>query len=170
MKHVQGMRRAIRFVKPLVPDRPADSKTAYHREVYFKGAYVLHSLRWILGEETVFEFLKDIVQSDVFSYENQWTTDDFLKELSDYTHYDLSDIMQVYLYKTEPIEVVLRAWPEDMYSLRWENISDTLPLEVELDGERHTLELGERAIFFTASSKPQIDPDSWYLLRVSEDE
>ena len=170
MKHVQKVKRSIPFIKPLVPERPADSKTAYHREVYFKGAYVLHSLRWILGEEIFFDLLLDIAKSNVYSYENQWTTDDFLKKLSEYTHYDLSDIMEVYLYKTEPIKLVLRAWPEDMYSIRWENISGPLPLEVELDGERHTLELGERAIFFTASSRPEIDPDSWYLLQVSEEE
>jgi len=169
LQHVQGVRRTIRFIKPLVPERPADSKKAYHREVYFKGAFVLHTLRWILGDEHFFGLLRDIAQTDAYSYENQWTTDDFLKKVSEYTHYNLGDILEVYLYKTEPLQVELTAWPENLYSVRWENMDTTLPLEIDMGGELHTLELAEQDIFFSSETKPTIDPNGWYLLKVVTD-
>lgn len=168
-KQVEEVRPAIRFLRPLVPERPADSKTAYHGEVYYKGAYVLHSLRWVLGDEDFFDMLYDVAQHSGFSYEHQWTTPDFLEEVSDYTHYDLSEMMDVYLYKTEPLKVKLTAWPEDLYSVRWENVDSALPLEIDMDGEMHTLDLGGQDIFFSTSTAPEIDPKGWYLLEVIED-
>jgi len=168
-KQVKAVRPAIRFLRPLVPERPADAKTAYHREVYYKGAYVLHSLRWVLGDEDFFDMLYDVAQHSRFSYEQQWTTADFLEEVSDYTHYDLSEMMDVYLYKTEPLKVKLTAWPENLYSVRWKNVGTPLPLEIDMGGELYTLPLGAQDIYFSASSPPEIDPKGWYLLEVIED-
>jgi len=164
-----NVRPGIRFLRPLVPDRPADTKTAYTGEVYFKGAYVLHSLRWVLGDEDFFDMLYDLAQHSAHSYENQWTTLDFLEEVSDYTNYDLTDMMDVYLNQTEPLKVKLTAWPEDLYSVRWENVSSSLPLEIDMDGDLHTLDLGSQDIFFSTSTAPEIDPMGWYLLEVIQD-
>ncbi len=169
LAHVQQMKAGIPFLAPLVPKRPADSKTAYHGEVYFKGAFVLHSLRWVLGDDEFFELLRSVAKKGEFTYENQWSTQDFVEELTNYTHYDLEDMLDVYLYGTAPLSVKLKKWPEGLYSVRWENVHTPLPLEIEMDGELHTLELSDKDVFFSVETPPKIDPRDWYLLKVITD-
>lgn len=168
LNYAKSRRLGILFLKPLVPERPASAHEAYHREVYTKGAFVLHSLRWILGDETFFDLLRDIAGTSRFSYENQWSTADFMEMVSEYTDRDLDDFFEVMLFGTEPLEMTLTEWSDEVYSLQFDNIDNTLPVEVQVGDEVKVLEVGSKSIFISTPKPPVIDPNGWLLTKVKK--
>jgi aminopeptidase N len=55
---LEAMRAEIENRRPLVAGRPRTSAEAYDHDLYVKGAWVLASLRWQLGDETFFRAVR----------------------------------------------------------------------------------------------------------------
>ena len=70
--------RQISNTKPIVSPINSTEEEAYHSDIYTKGAYVMHSLRWILGDDVFFPMLKAFATDARFTYENQVDTRDFI--------------------------------------------------------------------------------------------
>ncbi len=47
---------------PMVQGNDLTSAEAYHGDIYFKGAWVLHTLRWVIGEEALLEAILAVRQ------------------------------------------------------------------------------------------------------------
>jgi aminopeptidase N len=56
--HLERLRAAIENVAPLVAGRPRTAAAAYANDLYNKGAWVLASLRFAVGDETFFRVLR----------------------------------------------------------------------------------------------------------------
>src|SRR5690606_30442996 len=67
---VNAVARTIPNKQPIVAPENATSDEAYHSEVYSKGAYVIHSLRFILGDELFFPMLRSFLADERFTYSN----------------------------------------------------------------------------------------------------
>jgi len=51
----------IRNKFPVRPPQPADIKTGFRGDIYFKGAWILHTLRYLIGDEVFFRSIRSFV-------------------------------------------------------------------------------------------------------------
>jgi aminopeptidase N len=51
LAYMRRLRRGVRNRLPIVRGRDLDTVAAYHGDIYGKGACVLHTLRWLLGDD-----------------------------------------------------------------------------------------------------------------------
>ncbi|WP_083610348.1 M1 family metallopeptidase [Pontibacter flavimaris] len=168
MRHVKLVARNIRNEKPIiVREKNVDSDEAYHGEIYSKGAYVMHSLRYLLGDEAFFRTLKKFILDPAYTYGNQVTTADLQEYFTRETGQDIKPFFDLYLRTTEVPEVVIEQVSENSYSIRIPNISFTLPMEVRTDAGTRRLELSDKPVEVKSETAPVIDENGWYLKNVS---
>jgi len=79
----------------------------FSEKVYKKGAWVLHMLRWEVGDEKFFAILHRYF--DLYKFKNA-STDDFKKVCEDVTKKDLSNFFDQWVYKGENVPVVNYRW------------------------------------------------------------
>jgi aminopeptidase N len=156
--------------------------------VYNKGAWILHMLRGVLRNDSLF-FAALREYRTRHAYGNA-TTADFLSDMSDAVGYDVTPYLYTFLYRTNrPVYDVSfgSAWRDSAYQtvvrirqsqinpdttfttrldLRFKNGTDSLTVRVENDTWR------ERYYFSVPFSAAQltVDPDDWVLKQVFTEE
>ena len=159
---------------------------AYRVIVYEKGAWIMHMLRGILGDESFFAMLRDLC--DRFAYE-EVTTDRFRALAAEfvpdgYHDRDLNDFFDQWVYGTG-IPRLSATWNQSSgggrhrfnLKLRQSGVPDYFPVTVQI--EVHTLpgrslvktvvsgdgsdEPGFSVILRNRASRVVIDPDEWLL-------
>lgn len=161
---------------------PRESQTAgdiYFRsggDIYTKGAWVLHTLRWVIGEEALFESLRQMAYPDSSSLRATGgdqvrfvTTDDFLRTAEEVSDQELDWLFEVYVRQPALPELVAErdrgpGTDADIVNIRW-NVPDGLPfpmpVQVEVDGEMRTVEMpadGAAELRVPAGADVALDP------------
>lgn len=154
----------IQHAKPVVGKVNSTEEEAYHPEIYTKGAFVMHSLRWVLGDDVFFPFLKALASDERFTYQNQINTDQFISFVQEYTSQDLSDFFNFYLRTTKLPKVKVSTRGKDGYQISLEGIKFEMPVEVETSEGIQRLMLGKEKVKISSDSPPIIDPNGWLML------
>jgi aminopeptidase N len=162
------------------PVAPRASQTAgqiYFRsgsDIYGKGAWVLHTLRWTVGDSAFFRSLRRMAYPEpalervVTGAQTRFaTTDDFLRIAERESRRELGWMFEVYLRQPAlPRLAAQRAG--GVVRLRWEvpgGLPFPMPLEVDVDGRRQRVEMpgGRAELRVPAGARVVVDPDSWVL-------
>ena len=176
--------------REVAPRRPMSSteitQGARGGNVYYKGAWFLHTLRYLVGDDTFFELIRRFAYPDPEmeevtdgSHMRFATTDDFLHLAEEVAQMDLEWLFEVYLRQPElPVLHAMRRG--GFVRLEWrvpEGYRFPMPIDIIIGGERVTLVPGERdVISFEVDDYVEVeaDPDEWILkefeLRTVEDE
>jgi aminopeptidase N len=173
MKFFRGM---VQNARPLAPRETRSAEQMYRgRDVYYKGASVLHTLRFLVGDDAFFEILRRYAYPDPAL---EATTDGSALRFSDtnefrqiaekYSQRDLKWFFDVYVHQRELPELQHEVDGRNLH-LRWVS-PDELPFSmsvpvhlsngkveiVEICDGKGTLRLPRRATF-------EIDPEEWLL-------
>jgi aminopeptidase N len=165
MRHVRGF---VRNRLPIVRGRDLDSVKAYHPDIYGKGACVLHTLRWLLGDETFFSLLHRFATDPRWQY-RLTSSADFENAAAQAAGRDLGWFFDRYLRQAAlprwTIERRAGAAGRETVTLAWDRPEFSLPLEVRtVEGLRRVELAGGRGEFEVPSgSIVQIDPRGWVL-------
>lgn len=151
---------------PIVQGDVVDSRQAYHSDIYGKGAFFMHTLRYVLGDDVFFPALKAFATDPSFTYDQTVVTNDVLQHFSKYAKKDLTPLFSLYLYSTDKLSVRVRETAGNTYQIWLENMAMSLPLDVQTTTGRQRLMLSGKAIKITSGSMPVIDPDGYYLKKV----
>ncbi len=177
-KRMLEIRRGHRNRAPIAPREPMSTADVYFGatggDIYNKGAWVLHTLRWVVGDEDFFVALRRMAYPDPTL---EGTTDGSACRFSDteeiraiaetHTKQDLKWFFELYL-RQPAIPKLEQTMEGGVLTLRWvvpEGLSCPMPLEVEIDGERTRLAMkdGSGNIDVPEGASVVIDPDGWIL-------
>lgn len=170
-------------VKPVAPRESQTTTQIYmlppdytksDGDIYGKGAMILNTLRFYLGDEAFFktlrrtayptEAMEKISDGKQFHFE---TTDDFLKTAERESGKNLDWFFEVYLRQPALPKLVSEV-KENQLTLRWEtanNLPFPMPVEVKIDDETKLVEMkdGKGSLPLAADGKYEIDPHGWVL-------
>ena len=165
-------RRQIANRRPIARREPSSVSQLYGRDIYFKGAMVLHTLRRFIGGDAFFAFLERMGGSQA-EQPTHVTTDDVIRIAEEEAGQELDGFFDAYLYHAELPRLATER-SENQLTLRWETPSDmpfTVPVEVQVDGTTRTVSMdeGTATLDVPAGTSIAIDPANRVLHRAPAD-
>lgn len=178
--YMAGRRNGIQNDEPVAPNVPATAQAMFSSvDVYYKGAWILHTLRHYVGDQTFFTLLHRLTYPDpamesVTNGKQCWlaSTNDYLRIAEQVTGLKLDWFFNVYL--RQPTLPVLRYSRRDtLLSLQWvtpNNLPFFLPVDVRVGGDTVKVDMrnGTGVVTVPAGISYQIDPNAWILMQVPQ--
>jgi len=173
LDYMSRIRQRVRNRKPIVNGKNLTSAQAYSGDIYMKGAWVLHTLRWLLGDEDFFTLIWRFADGDNPDTCRLVSTDDLEALVGEVSGRDLGWFWERYLHRAKPPKWRVKRRPEgdrERVEIRWDDSDFELPLPVVVGGEERRLEMsGGRASFLVEQGTiVEIDPDGRVLASAAE--
>ncbi len=153
---------------PIVQGDDLTSVGAYTGDIYAKGAWVLHMLRWMLGDEQFFEVLWRFANDEAFAY-GFVETEDLIALVAEVSgKNDLDWFWDTYVFNAKlPRWSISREMrPDgDLVQLSWDVKGFEMPLSIRVVEEIRRVEMpGGMAEFVVPSGQSvEVDPEGWVL-------
>jgi aminopeptidase N len=187
IKAMVARQKGFKNKQPIAPREPKIAYQVYMSEpdylnsdgdIYGKGAYFLHTLRYLIGDEAFFKALhhmayptKEMEQYTDGRQERLVNTDDFLTIAEVDSGRKLDWLFELYLRQPK-LPKLVAALPADCTSncsllLSWEtpnNMPFPMPVDVEINGKTQRIEMkGGKATISYTGAVPIVDPKGWVL-------
>ncbi len=188
--YLKAMANRANSFKNRQPVAPREPKIAYQvymsapdyldsdGDIYGKGAYILHTLRYLIGDEAFFRALRRMAyptkEMETYTDGRQTrlvNTDDFLTIAKQESKMELDWFFELYLRQPK-LPKLVTALPADCQNncqmrLSWETpnkIPFPMPVDVEINGKNERIEMkdGKGTVTFNGSP-PIVDPKGWVL-------
>lgn len=172
--YLATMRRSIANRAAVAPREPMTAKQIYGHDIYYKGAWILHTLRFLIGEDAFLTLLRRWAYPDpamegiADGHQMRFaTTDDFLHIAEEVSGSDLDWFFEVYLRQPD-LPRLSSSRSGDSLELAWEvpgNMAFPMPIEVLVGSKAHLVEMpgGHGVLFVPPGAKVEIDPRDWVL-------
>ncbi len=182
-KAMKARQEKFKNVKPVAP-REAQTTTQIYMlppdytksdgDIYGKGAMILNSLRFYIGDDAFFKFLRrtaypkasmeKVTNGNQFHFE---TTDDVRRTAEKESGKKLDWFFEVYL-RQPALPKLIAETNGNQLNLRWEtanNLPFPMPIEVKVGGEMKRVEMkdGKGSLTLPADTQFEIDPNGWVL-------
>ena len=162
---------------PMAPRAPRTTDSIYFAQdgsdapggdIYFKGSWVCHSLRWYLGDETFFKVLRRWAYPDPAlegttdgSATRFATTDEIESIAEEVSGEELGWFFDVYV-RRGPLPKLVENREGEVLSLTWEtleNLPFPMPVPITVNGEPRRIEMGaEGATVEVGGAEVEVDP------------
>jgi aminopeptidase N len=177
--YMARIRRNVSNRMPLAPDRHCTSTEIYGGDIYVKGAWVVHTLRYLMGDEVFFRFLRRMAYPDeemerIAGGGQCWyaTSDDFQDIAEHHLGMDLEWFVEVYLRQPE-LPVLHAEKEDDSLKLTWEvpeGRAFPMPVEIQVNGTVRRVDVphGGARIAIPEGARIELDPNRWILKEIVE--
>jgi aminopeptidase N len=152
--------------QPIVMGKDIDEERAYIQDIYSKGAFFMHTLRYVMGDSLFFPALKGFVTSPKYTYDNLVNTDDVQQYFSTAAGFDLKPLFDLYVRSTDKLDVHITGKADNKYLIQLLDTSIPLPLDVVTDKGTRRLVVDSKGITIQSKILPVIDPDMYYFKKV----
>jgi len=183
-KYFAEMKKRMKNTRNVQPVAPREEKIAYEvylqapdyikgdGDIYGKGAVVLHTLRYVMGDATFFRALrrmcyptKAMERVTDGRQARLVNTDDFLTIVNEESGKDYSWFFELYLRQPKLAKLDVDKKGGKLV-LKWDtpnNIPFPMPVDVEMNGKVRRVEMpgGTATIDIEGSGDPVIDPKGW---------
>lgn len=165
----------IRNHQPIIPGEDINSAQVYNHDVYYKGAYFMHTLMHLMGRPVFLEAIRSFAEDNRFAYTS---TEAFIEHFQGFTSYELRPLFDLYLYDVRLPEFSITAAQEAgedgtmTYSIRLENADElqqahgsglSFPVEIRTSEGLMRYTLGAAPVVIESQTEPVFDPRKWYL-------
>ncbi|MFB9844640.1 M1 family metallopeptidase [Mucilaginibacter ginsenosidivorans] len=151
---------------PVVQHPDMDEEAAYINDIYSKGAFFMHTLRYVMGDSTFFPALKKFVTSPQYTYDNLVNTNDVEQFFTKAAGRDLKPLFNLYLRTTDKLEIHVQALPGNKYLVQLQNISIPLPLDIATDAGTKRVMVDSKGVKIESKTLPVIDPEVFYIKKL----
>lgn len=170
-------RRRIKNSHAMVPAHPTGMKTVSDQtgtDAYFKGEWILHMLRHLVGRDQMLTILRrfayptpEMERISDGSVCRFVTSEDFIKLAEKISGRDLRWFFNLYLNQPRLPKLVSEIKGETL-ELRWETPDGfpfPMPVEVEVQGRLERIEMpgGKASLDASRFSRARLDPNLWIL-------
>ena len=168
----------IQNKKLVVPPRNTSTQYKTDNDIYYKGAHILHTLRYLIGDEILEQSLKEFIHMPKELPHNQTSTEEFISLMLENTGENIRWFFDHYLYKSElpTLMVEEKIIKEKKFiDLWWKDDGFIMPVEISFnsyDGKRERkmkLTNSPTRIAIPKKSELKIDPNDWLLYRLQEE-
>jgi aminopeptidase N len=178
---MQGERTSIMNLKPITQQRVTTEEEVYEldkggagQDIYYKGSWMLHTLRGLIGDKAFFDVTRLAVYGRADPKPGNFaprfgSTKEYEALVRKVTGQDYKWFFDVYLRQAALPELVETRTGNNL-SLAWTvpgNGPFPLPIEVQIDGKTRTLPMtgGKASLTVPAGAHVVIDPDALVLRR-----
>jgi len=152
--------------KPIVQGEEVNSQDTYGRDIYFKGALFMNTLRYVTGDEVFFPTLKKLATDPSYTFDNFVTTDDVEKLFSKESKMNLRPLFDFYLRTTNLLEIKISQKGLMSWEIHAEQIPMTLPIEISGSNGSAKVQISNQAFTMESLTLPIIDAGNHYLKRI----
>ena len=165
---IAGHRRGVRNKKAMVlGDEVTEEEVYSGGDIYGKGSFFMHGLRYLIGDNIFFPALKKLATDPATTYDNFVTTDDVEKLFSRAAGKDLKPFFDFYLRTTNVIDVNVKEIGYQKYQLKITNFFMPLPFDVVANDKTSKMVIPAEGLVINSATPPQIDPKGFYLKKVT---
>lgn len=165
-KLMQQTARNIENKQPVVPGKDIDTDKVYQRDIYGKGAFFMHTIRYVMGDEIFFPALKKFVTSPKYTYDNLVNTDDVEKHFSIASGKDLKPLFDLFLRTIDKLTISVKQTGATKYQIKILNADLAVPIDIQTDTGITRVELNTKGITVESSTPPVIDPKIFYFKKI----
>jgi aminopeptidase N len=151
---------------PVVQHPDMDEDAAYTDDIYSKGAFFMHTLRYVMGDSLFFPALKKFVTSPQYTYDNLVNTDDVEQFFTKEAGRNLKPLFDLYLRTINKLDVHIQKLPGNNYLVQLQNINIPLPLDITTDTSTKRVMVDSKGLKIDSKTIPVIDPDTFYIKKV----
>lgn len=166
IKRMQQMGRYTQNQKPVVLGTNINSDDAYHGDIYGKGAFFMHTLRYVIGDEVFFPAIKKFATDARYTYDNLVTTDDVEQFFSRESGTSLKPLFDFYLRTTRKLEIQVTRTGDINYNIKLLNYDGALPLDITTSDGVTRKVIDKKGIAVESRTQPVVDEKGFYLKRV----
>ncbi len=153
--------------KPLVQGEEVNSQDTYTRDIYFKGALFMNTLRYVIGDEVFFPTLKKLATDPKYTYDNFVTTDDVEKLFSQESKINLKPLFDFYLRTTNLMEITMKQTGLTSWAVKIQKFPMQFPIEIATSNGVTKFQLTNEPIKIESLTLPAVDPENHYLKRIT---
>jgi aminopeptidase N len=160
----------IKNKRPVVEGDEMDTKNTYYgSDMYTKGAFFMHTLRYVLGDNLFFPILKKLATDPKYTYNNFVTTDDVEQLFSSESGKDLKPLFDFYLRTTEKLQIIISQTGFNEYTVRSTNLPMPLEIDILTNTGIQTITLSDKGEKIISNYTPVVDPKGYYLKTVTSE-
>lgn len=163
------IRRNIKNKIPVVQGDVLNSDDAYNGDIYPKGAFMMHTLRYVLGDSLFFPTLKKLATDPKYTYDNFVVTDDVEKLFSSAAGRNLKPLFDFYLRTTEKLKIIVEQIGFNEYTVRSTNAPMPLDIDVMTSDGIRKIALSVKGVKVISDFSPVPDPNGCYFKTVVSD-
>jgi aminopeptidase N len=157
----------IKNEQALVLGDHVNEADTYTSDLYFKGAFFMHSLKTVIGDDVFFATLKELATNPIYTYDNTVTTEDVEQLFSSRSKTNLKPLFDFYLRTTEKIAIEIHKTTADHYTITSVNVPMPIPIEVTTSSGIKTVVLEQdKPITIINNTVPLVDGRGDYLTKV----
>ncbi len=160
-------KRNIKNEKALVQAEEMSSGDVYTGDIYVKGAFFMHTLRYVLGDALFFPTLKKLATDPQYTYSNFVTTDDVEQLFSTASGKNLKPLFDFYLRTTNKLEINIKQTGYNEYFIKSANLPMPLQMDLFTDEGTRRINLTTEGIKVNSSFPPVVDARGYYLKTVT---
>ena len=151
---------------PVVTGKDIDEEAAYNGDIYGKGAFFMHTIRYVIGDSVFFPSLKKFVTSPKYTYDNLVNTADVEQFFSQQSGMDLKPLFNLYLRTVNKLEIYIKQVGLNKYLVQLQNMGTPLPMEIRTDAGIKKLMITPKGTTVESKTLPVIDEDDYYLKKI----
>jgi aminopeptidase N len=166
---IAGHRRNSRNKYAIVPagDGITEKEVYAGGDIYGKGSFFMHSLRYLIGDEIFFPTLKKLATDPQTTYDNFVTTMDVEKLFSTATGKDLKPFFDFFLRTTNVLDITVKEVGFQKFQIKQNNFFMPLPIEITANGQTKRTIIPSEGIVVNSTLVPQVDAKGNYLKKVT---
>lgn len=155
---------------PIVRDGQITSEQAFNSDIYGKGGWTLHTLRWLIGDELFWQATRELLYGTTetthltYPIQSRYrNTQDFINIVNRLTGKDYTWMFDVYLKQAALPELIILQQDEQL-TLSWKLPANTpfpMPIPISINGEIqiYSIDNGKLSVHIQPTDKVIVDPE-----------
>jgi aminopeptidase N len=161
-------RRSIRAKKPMVgAEELSEDETYNGNDIYTKGSFFMHSLRYVLGDEIFLPTLKKLATDPKYTYDQFVTTQDVEQLFSMEAKQDLKPLFDFYTRTNDVLDIAVKEVGAGKFSIKLNNFFMALPMDITTEKGTTKMLIPKEGLTVQSAFPPQVDLKNNYLKKIS---